>query len=212
MPTVLDVFAAPRNARSRTLKLRDAFLAAYRAKHPDFVHIPLDLSAHHAELPAFDEWDIQAKFEMAYGEGKLDEQAAKRWDRLVELTDQLHASDLLLVSAPMWNFGIPWMLKRWIDCVVQGRLTFEYVNGQLTGLLQGKRAVVFSTRDGAYGPGTPMAHLDHNAPYLKSVLGLIGYAPVDVIIAEPMAMNGPEVAQQALEQAMREATLLAQSL
>ena len=40
----------------------------------------------HAELPAFDEWDIEAKFEMAYGEGKLDEVAAKRWDTLVRYT------------------------------------------------------------------------------------------------------------------------------
>lgn len=199
MPTLLDVYATPRNALSRTQKLRQAFLAGYRAAHPDLVHLELDLAAHHGDLPAFDEWDIQAKFEMAYGVGKLDEIAATRWNRLIELTDQLHAADVLLVTAPMWNFGVPWMLKRWIDCVTQGRLTFEFVNGQFSGLLKGKRAIILTTRDGAYGAGTPFAAMDHSVPYLRDVLGLMGYGPIDAVIAEPMVMGGPEVGAAALE-------------
>jgi FMN-dependent NADH-azoreductase len=212
MPTLLDVYATPRNALSRTQKLRQAFVAGYREKHPGFVHLELDLAAHHAELPAFDEWDIQAKFEMAYGAGKLDEVAAKRWNRLTELTDQLHAADLLLISAPMWNFGVPWMLKRWVDCVVQGRLTFEFVNGQFSGLLKGKRAVILTSRDGAYGPGTPYAAMDFAVPYLRTVLGLMGYGPIEAVIAEPMVMGGPEVGAAALEKAVLDAGALGKTL
>jgi FMN-dependent NADH-azoreductase len=212
MPTLLDVFATPRNARSRSQQLRQAFLAGYRLAHPDFVQLQLDLAAEHATLPAFDEWDIEAKFEMAYGEGKLDDVAAARWNRLTELTDQLHASDLLLITAPMWNFSVPWMLKRWIDSVVQGRLTFEYVNGQFNGLLKGKRAVILTTRDGAYGPQTPHAAMDFAVPYLRNILGLIGYSPIEAIIAEPMVMAGPEVGAAALEKGILDAGALGRSL
>lgn len=205
MPTLLDVFATPRNAKSRTQKLRKAFLAGYEQAHPGYAHLELDLSAEHNTLPAFDEWDIEAKFAVMYGEGKLDETTAKRWDRLTQLTDQLHAADTLLVTAPMWNFGVPWMLKRWIDCVVQGRLTFEFVNGGFNGLLKGKRAVILTTRDGAYGPGTAHAAMDFSVPYLRNILGLIGYAPIDAVIAEPMVMGGPEVGAAALEKGIAEA-------
>jgi FMN-dependent NADH-azoreductase len=205
MTTLLDVFATPRHARSRTQKVREAFLDGYRQKHPGFVHVPIDLAAVHAELPVFDEWDIEAKFEMAYGEGKLDEVAAKRWDTLVRYTDQLHACDTLVVSTPMWNFSVPWMLKRWIDTVVQGRLTFEFADGQFKGLLAGRRAVILTTRDGAYGPNTLHAGLDFEVPYLKTVLGFMGFSPIDVVIGEPMTMAGPQEGAKALEAAMLEA-------
>ena len=208
MTTLLDVFATPRNAKSRTQKLRKAFLAGYAEAHPGFVHLELDLSAEHATLPAFDEWDIEAKFAVMYGEGKLDEVTAARWDRLTQLTDQLHAADALLITAPMWNFGVPWMLKRWIDCVVQGRLTFEFVNGAFNGLLKGKRAIILTTRDGAYGPATPYASMDFMVPYLRNILGLIGYSPIDAVIAEPMVMGGPEVGAAALEKGIMEAGAL----
>ena len=212
MPTLLDVFATPRNTKSRTQKLRQAFLTGYREAHPGFVHLQLDLGAEHATLPAFDEWDIEAKFQMAYGEGKLDEVAAARWDRLTELTDQMHASDVLLITAPMWNFSVPWMLKRWIDCVVQGRLTFEFVNGQFNGLLKGKRAAILTTRDGAYGPGTPHAAMDFAVPYLRTVLGLVGYSPIEAVIAEPMVMAGPEAGAAALEKGILAAAALGKSM
>lgn len=212
MTTLLDVFATPRNARSRTQRLRTAFLAGYQQAHPELVHLEVDLAAGHEQLPAFDEWDIEAKFSVTYGEGKLDEVTARRWDRLTELTDQLHLADTLLITAPMWNFSVPWMLKRWIDCVVQARLTFEFVDGAFRGLLKGKRAIILTTRDGAYGPGTPAAAMDYSLPYLRHMLGFIGYDPIHAVIAEPMVLGGPEVGAAALEKAILEAGALGRSL
>lgn len=199
MDVVLDVNVLPRGHASRTRKLRDAFMAAYFEKHPDAQRIKVDLAEMHHELPVFDEWDISAKFEMIYGEGTLDESHAARWDALTKLTDQLHTSTLVVVSAPMWNFSIPWHLKRWIDCVVQGRLTFEYREGQFHGLLTGRRGVILTTRDGVYAPGTPMAPFDFHLPYLRTVLGFMGVAPIQEVVAEPMVLGGPEVAAKALE-------------
>ena len=122
--------------------------------------------------------------------------------------DQLHAADLIVISTPMWNFSIPWHLKRWIDCVVQGRLTFEFVGGQFQGLLTGRKAVILSSRDGLYTPGTSLAALDFQMPYLRTILGFLGLSPIHEVVAEPMMMAGVAAGQAALEAAVEKARAL----
>jgi FMN-dependent NADH-azoreductase len=197
MSIILDVYSLPRAERSRTRKLHDAFFAAYTAKHPDASRIEMDLAREFDKLPAFDEWDVQTKFEMAYGEGILDGEMAARW---------------VVITCPMWNFSIPWHMKRWIDCVVQPRLTFEFVSGNFRGLLTGRPAVILTTRDGLYSEGTPMAAFDYEVPYLKTVLSFMGLGPIHTVVAEPMAMGGPEIMKQALSKAVEQATELGSSL
>ena len=214
MAIVLDLFALPRAAKSRTRKLRDAFFASYLDANPGAQRIEVDLAKDADKLPAWDEWDVQTKFEMLYGEGNLDEEMATRWNALARWTDQLHQANLIVVSTPMWNFSIPWQLKRWIDAVVQARLTFDYdrKKGEFKGLLTGRPVVLLVTRDGAYPPGSPYAAMDFQVPYLKTVFGLIGLGPFHEIIAEPMAMGGPQVAKDALASAIQNATDLGRTL
>lgn len=212
MSVVLDVHVMPRKGESRTRKLHDAFLAAYVQSHPEAHVVEVDLAATHGSLPAIDEWDIQAKFEVAHGEGDLDEQAAERWDAVVRLTDQLHAANVIVVSAPMWNLTIPWHLKRWLDAVVQARLTFEYTQGRYRGLLGGRRGVILTTRDGRYSPGSPYAAWDFHMPYLRAILGFMGIDPIDEVVAEPMMADGLEAGQAALLEAIASARHLARSL
>jgi FMN-dependent NADH-azoreductase len=212
MTMMLDVFALPRGARSRTRRLREAFLRGYLSAHPGTGHVQLDLARDHASLPSLDEWDIEAKFEMMYGEGKLDNEQAQHWNALTKLTDQLHAADLIVLSCPMWNFSIPWMLKRWIDCVVQAKLTWELRAGEYHGLLGGRTGVILVTRDGDYPEGTPKAALDHQVPYLKQMLAFVGIAPVHVVIAEPLSVADRAKSAGALELAMVEAEKLGRSL
>lgn len=212
MPIVFDINVLPRGAASRTRKLHDAFFDAYLAKHPETHRVALNLAEDYRGLPVFDEWDISAKFEMLYGEGRLDDVAAERWSTLTKLTDQLHSADLIVLSTPMWNFSIPWHLKRWIDCVVQGRLTFEYVDGTYRGLLTGRQAVILTTRDGAYPPGSPMAAMDFQMPYLRSIFGFMGLGPIHEVIAEPMMFMGPEFGREKLAEAVEQARELAARL
>ncbi len=76
----------------------------------------------------------------------------------------------------------------------------------------GRTAVILSTRDGAYGPGTPYEALDFELPYLKAILDFMGFGPVHAVVAEPLSMAGPEVALQALAGACERARELARSL
>jgi FMN-dependent NADH-azoreductase len=212
MPIVLDVMALPRGARSRTRQLHDAFFEGYAKTHPDLVRVEVDLASQHAALPAFDEWDIEAKFSMMYGDGELSEEAAERWSQLVALTDQLHTANLVVISTPMWNLSVPWHLKRWIDCVVQARLTFEVRDGAFHGLLGGRPAVILATRDGAYAPGTPFASWDFQVPYLEAVLGMMGLGPIRTVVAEPMMFAGVEAGERALADAVEAARELGAGL
>ncbi len=212
MPIALDVNVLPRGQASRTRKLYNAFFDTWLGQDPERRRVSLNLADDYRTLPVFDEWDITAKFEMLYGEGKLDERGAERWNTLTQLTDQLHSADLVVITAPMWNFSIPWHLKRWIDCVVQGRLTFEYLDGQFRGLLGGRQAVILTSRDGMYTPGTELAALDFQIPYLRTILGLLGLGPIHEVVAEPMMLAGPETGAVALQAAVEKARALAHSL
>lgn len=212
MSIILDVYSLPRAERSRTRKLRDAFFASYLEKHPDATRVELDLAREYDKLPAFDEWDVQTKFEMAYGEGILDGEMAARWDALVRQTDKLHGANMVVVTCPMWNFSIPWHMKRWIDCVVQPRLTFEFTGGEYRGLLKGRSAVILTTRDGIYSKGTPYEALDFQVPYLKTILGFMGLDPIHEVIAEPMALGGPEAMKAALSKAIDQAKELGSAI
>jgi len=214
MGIVLDLYALPRAQRSRTRKLRDAFFESYLENNPGTQRIEVDLVKDVEKLPAWDEWDVQTKFEMLYGEGDLDEEMAARWNALSRWTDQLHAANLIVISAPMWNLSVPWHMKRWIDAVVQARLTFDFdrKKAEFKGLLGGRPVVIIATRDGAYPAGSPYAAMDFQVPYLKAILGLIGLGPFHEIIAEPLGLAGPQVAKDALAVAMQKATELGKSL
>jgi FMN-dependent NADH-azoreductase len=212
MATLLDVHALPRGKQSRTRRLRDSFLSGWKAAHPGGAVVSLDLATGFADLPVFDEWDIQAKLEMMFGEGKVDGEAAKRWTALTLLTDQLHAADTIVLSCPMWNFSVPWTVKRWIDAVVQGRLTFEVKDGQYLGLLHGRKGVVLATRDGTYAEGTPMSAMDFQIPYLKAIFGFLGLSPVETVVAEGLIQLGKTGAAAEVERAMVRAEKLGRSL
>jgi FMN-dependent NADH-azoreductase len=84
----------------------------------------------------------------------------------------------------MYNFTISAPLKAWIDQVVRvGRTVLFGPNGP-EGILKGKKAVVITSRGGAYRAGTPTASYDYQEPYLRHILGFIGLTDVIFIHAE----------------------------
>jgi FMN-dependent NADH-azoreductase len=109
----------------------------------------------------------------------------------------------------MWNFQIPWYLKRWLDCVVQARLTFGVSEAGYEGLLKGRACVILTTRDGMYGPGSPMESLDFQLPYLKHILGFMGLGPVHIVNADGMAYP---VREESLVNAVEAAKTLANTI
>jgi len=116
-----------------------------------------------------------------------------------ELIAELQEADLVVIGAPMYNFGIPSTLKAWFDHVLRPRVTFRYSEAGFEGLLKDKKAVVIETRAGVYseGPGTAQ---DHQEAYLSTLLGFMGITDVTFVRVEGTAF-GPEAAEQAIANA-----------
>ena len=108
--------------------------------------------------------------------------------------DEFLAADILVIGAPMYNFGIPSQLKAWIDRVVQAGKTFRYTAAGPEGLAGGKRVIVASSRGGIYSTG-PAAGLDFQENYLRAVLGFIGIDDVQFIRAEGVNMSAEHKAK-----------------
>ena len=62
----------------------------------------------------------------------------------------LFAADVIVIGAPMYNFGIPSTLKAWIDRVAVAGKTFRYTAEGPVGLAGGKQVIVASTRDARF--------------------------------------------------------------
>ncbi|UES59574.1 FMN-dependent NADH-azoreductase (plasmid) [Roseibium aggregatum] len=105
-----------------------------------------------------------------------------------ELIAELKAADLLVIGAPMYNFGIPSTLKAWFDYVLRAGVTFSYSEAGPEGLLKGKRAIIVLTRGGLYSEG-PAQLMDAQEPHLRTLLGFIGITDVTFIRAEKLAFG-----------------------
>jgi FMN-dependent NADH-azoreductase len=121
--------------------------------------------------------------------------------------DEFLAADVVVIGAPMYNFSIPSQLKAWIDRIVVAGKTFRYDEHGAKGLAGDKRVIVAVSRGGLYGPETPSAAAEHVETYLRTVLGFIGVADPELIVAEGIKI-GPEHREKALEGALLAATKL----
>jgi FMN-dependent NADH-azoreductase len=97
---------------------------------------------------------------------------------------ELKDADIVVIGTPMHNFTVSWPLKAWIDQIVRVGKTVVYGERGASGVLQGKRVVVISSRGGGYRPGTPLAQKDFVEPYLRAILGWIGLTDVTFIHVE----------------------------
>lgn len=115
------------------------------------------------------------------------------------LIAEVKAADVIVIGAPMYNFGIPAALKSWFDYVLRAGETFQYGAAGPEGLVTGKKVVVVEARAGHYHDG-PMASFDVQEPHLKVMLGFIGLADVQFIRAEKLAF-GPDAVDASLAEA-----------
>jgi FMN-dependent NADH-azoreductase len=122
--------------------------------------------------------------------------------------DEFLAADIVVIGAPMYNFGIPSQLKAWIDRLAVAGKTFSYTEKGAEGLAGGKRVIIASSRGGFYGPQTPIAFLDHQENYLRGIFGFFGIHDLRFIRAEGVAM-GAEQRAKAIEAAKFEIAGLA---
>ncbi len=112
-----------------------------------------------------------------------------------KLVSQFLAADVVVIGAPLYNFGIPTQLRAWIDRIAQPGRTFGYNDKGPFGLAGGKTVVIASSRGGVYSTSEGGRAMEHQESYLQTVLGFLGVTDVRFVRAEGVAMG--EVAKSA---------------
>jgi FMN-dependent NADH-azoreductase len=94
-------------------------------------------------------------------------------------------ADVIVIGAPMYNFGVPSTLKAWIDRVVVAGKTFRYTETGPQGLAAGKKVVIASSRGGAHQHSGG----DFQESYLRFVFEFLGITDIEIVRAEGLAMS-----------------------
>ena len=178
MPTLLHIDSSPLYGTSVSRQLTHAFVDQWEAAHPDGTVIDRDLNS--TQIPPITaEW-VGAAYTPE--EARTPEQK-----NLLALSDTLLAeieqADEYVFGVPMHNFGVPSVLKLWIDQIARAGKTFAYVNGAPKGLLTGKKATFIIATGGKYDAQTQMASFNFVEPYLRSVFAFLGVTDTTFLTA-----------------------------
>lgn len=188
MTKLLYIKASPRGAESKSISIADAYLAALKVSTPNLVVDVLDVWQE--QLPEFDGNKVNAKMSVITGVAHGAEEKTA-WDELTALANRFIAADHYLFAVPMWNGGIPYPLKHYIDLIHQPGLLFglDPANGYF-GLLKNKRATIAYT-SGAYSPATPPPAFgaDHHSTYLRAWLNQAGVTTIEEIRFQPTLLT-----------------------
>ncbi len=151
---ILYITSSPRKD-SHSTRTADIFVEAYQQAHPDDTVERLDLWT--ANLPAFDGTKVIGKYAAAFGK-ELPEGSEERssWDEVVKIIAHFKSFDAYVLAVPMWNFGVNYLFKQYIDVIVQPSLTFSYGPSGPAGLVTGKPVVVVTAKGGVYPDKSPI--------------------------------------------------------
>ena len=178
MSTLLHIDSSPLYGRSVSRQLTGAFVTEWKSSRPDGTVISRDLNAI-AIPPITAEW--------VGGAYTPEEARTPQQKELLALSDTLIAelqhADEYVFGIPMHNFGVPSVLKLWIDQIARAGKTFSYAEGTPKGLIIGKKATFITATGGIYDAQTQMASFNFVEPYLRSVFGFLGVTDTTFLTA-----------------------------
>ena len=209
MSRLLYIQASPRGKESFSIQVADAFVNAYKEKNPGDEIVSLNVFEE--SLPTFDGFTIEAKYAIMRGNEHSQEQL-QTWKKVEQLIEQFKSANKYILAVPMWNFGIPYRLKQYIDIIVQPGYTFGYSDEKgYEGLAGPKPFAVVYTRGGKYDADSGAEALDLQSRYIDLILGFMGFKDIKSIVVEPTLQGGPDVAEKLLKQAIEKAEKMAEN-
>ena len=195
---LLHIIASPRSDGSSTLPLSEALLDALGQRFPGLEVETLDLFT--ADLPAMAGTNIDAKYNLLSGR-PVDAAHAESWGQIEAEIERFRSADAYVITAPMWNFGVPYALKYYIDCIVQPGYLFRFTpQGYPEPLLHDKRMVVVTSSGSDYSEGSPMHALNFHEPYLRTIFGFVGIT--DVTFVNAFSVDVPQRRAAAIDDAL----------
>ena len=182
MPKLFHLLCSPR-ADSESLAAARVFLDRFRKARPDWDIDEMNVWRDH--LPEFEGYILEAKYARVGGKSFTESQR-DAFAIAERMAVRFALAERVLISTPMWNFGIPYKLKHWIDVISQPGLTFRFdpARGYLP-LVQDRPTVVILASGGDFATGMNRGRVDLATPYLREALRFIGVRDVQFVPIGP---------------------------
>lgn len=176
---ILHISASPKGIRSDSRKLAEIFLDRYRARNSHHRVRQLDVFDDD-QNPDFGAAEVFQKFAPIFGDVPT-EDGKRAWTAIEKIVEDFDRADRILLSCPMWNYSVPWAMKRYLDNLVQPGLTFGYDRDaqRHVGLLRNRPIQLILTRSSTMTGD----YMDFQLPYLRYVFDSIGLSDLRVISA-----------------------------
>ncbi|UII29029.1 NAD(P)H-dependent oxidoreductase [Fulvivirga maritima] len=191
MSKVLRIKSSFRGDEAFSTKLGDTIVAKLKEQDPEISVVERDIAK--KDFPHIDGEIVGAIFTPAEDRTEEQQEHAQISDEAIaEVMD----ADIIVIDAPLYNFGVPSTLKAWIDHITKAGVTFRYTDAGPEGLVKGKKVYIAMASGGVYSQGDMVA-FDFVAPYLKTILAFMGMDDVTIFRVEGTAV--PELKESALE-------------
>ena len=178
MSTLLHIDSSPLYGRSVSRQLTEAFVNQWKSSHPDGTVVDRDLNATSIP-PVTADW-VGAAYTPDEARTPLQKKLLAFSDALLA---ELEQADEYVFGVPMHNFGVPSVLKLWIDQIARVGRAFSYADGTPKGLIVGKKTTFIIATGGIYDARTKMASFNFVEPYLRSVFGFLGVTDATFLTA-----------------------------
>ena len=184
MKNILVIESSPRKSASISRKLTQAIVDKLKAANPGAAVKVHDLAAH--PFPHLEESTLAAFYTPV---DKHTDENKKAVLNSTQAIDELKAADVIVLGVPMYNFGIPSVLKAWVDHICRAGFTFQYTASGPKGLVKGKKIYLAIASGGVYTEGSMKAY-DFTESYLRGVLGFLGMTDIQAVRAEGISVPG----------------------
>jgi len=180
MNTLLQINSSLSAGAGQSSRLASLFVERWRAAHPGATILVRDLARD--PVPHLDADRFAAFLAREEARDAAQKAVIAYSDMLIA---ELKRADVIVLGLPMYNFGVPSVLKAYFDHVARAGVTFRYTERGAVGLLGSKQAYVFAARGGQYA-GTPR---DTQTAYVRQFLGFLGIEDVEFVYAEGLAIS-----------------------
>ncbi len=190
---ILRIDASANVSTSNSKKLGDILIEKLETRYQDIEVKQRDLNQ---DLYFIDESWVGANFT------PLDDRTEAQLQRLAfsdQLIDEIRHADHIVLTTPMYNFGVPATLKSWIDLICRAGVTFQYTADGPVGLIDNKRVDIIIATGGV----ALQSPVDFVSDYLKQIFRFIGIEDINIIAADQMNVDPDSSYRGALDQIER---------
>lgn len=179
MSRILYIESSPRGTASSSSTVSTFFLDELLKANPTYQIKTINLWER--DLPELNSTILDAKYNILHGVEHTAEQK-QAWFNVENIISEFKSYDKYVISVPMWNFSIPYVLKHYFDLLIQPGYTFSYSSTGYKGLVTDKPILVVYSRGSSYSENSVQ---DFQKSYMETVLKFIGFTNIQSIIIEP---------------------------